>query len=183
MTSTLKSCMAASGLAFIVSLAASAPASALGLKECAEKYNAAKAAGTLGALDWTAFRKSACAEAGAPALPATAAAAAAAAPSDAASATAKAQTPSAHVSPPAAAPNGAAVFPLVIAAQFASERPVTARMHTCLAQYKANKAANANGGLRWIEKGGGYYSQCNKRLKGTAACRAPLPRSLIPENA
>ncbi len=39
-------------------------------------------------------------------------------------------------------------------------------MHTCLAQYKANKAGNGNGGLKWIEKGGGYYSECNKRLKG-----------------
>jgi hypothetical protein len=29
----------------------------------------------------------------------------------------------------------------------------------------ANKATNANGGLKWIEKGGGYYSECNKRLK------------------
>ena len=40
-------------------------------------------------------------------------------------------------------------------------------MHTCLDQYDANKAANANGngGLEWIMKGGGYYSECNKRLK------------------
>jgi hypothetical protein len=30
----------------------------------------------------------------------------------------------------------------------------------------ANKAANANGGLKWIQKGGGYYSECNKQLKG-----------------
>jgi hypothetical protein len=40
-----------------------------------------------------------------------------------------------------------------------------ARMHTCLDQYKPNKANNANGGLKWIQKGGGYYSACNKRLK------------------
>lgn len=41
-------------------------------------------------------------------------------------------------------------------------------MHTCLDQYKANQAAgrNGNGGLKWIEKGGGYYSQCNAQLKG-----------------
>ena len=39
-------------------------------------------------------------------------------------------------------------------------------MHTCLAQYKTNKAANANGRLQWIQKGGGYYSECNKKLKG-----------------
>jgi hypothetical protein len=29
-----------------------------------------------------------------------------------------------------------------------------------------NKATNANGGLKWIQKGGGYYSECNKQLKG-----------------
>jgi hypothetical protein len=39
-------------------------------------------------------------------------------------------------------------------------------MHTCLDQYKANQAANANGGLKWIQKDGGYYSECNKHLKG-----------------
>jgi hypothetical protein len=38
-------------------------------------------------------------------------------------------------------------------------------MHTCVDQYKANKETNANGGLKWIQKGGGYYSECNKRLK------------------
>jgi hypothetical protein len=25
-------------------------------------------------------------------------------------------------------------------------------------QYKANKAANANGGLKWLQRGGGYYA-------------------------
>ena len=25
---------------------------------------------------------------------------------------------------------------------------------------------NGNGGLKWIQKGGGYYSECNKQLKG-----------------
>jgi len=39
-------------------------------------------------------------------------------------------------------------------------------MQTCLDQYNANKADNGNGNLKWIEKGGGYYSQCNKRLSG-----------------
>jgi hypothetical protein len=41
-----------------------------------------------------------------------------------------------------------------------------ARMETCLDQYKANKASNGNGDLKWIQKGGGYYSQCNAKLKG-----------------
>ena len=42
-------------------------------------------------------------------------------------------------------------------------------MHTCLDQYHANKAANGNGGLRSIMKGGGYYSECNKRLESDFA--------------
>jgi hypothetical protein len=46
------------------------------------------------------------------------------------------------------------------------ESPGKARMHTCLDQYKANKSADGNGGLKWIAKGDGYYSECNKRLKG-----------------
>ena len=43
-----------------------------------------------------------------------------------------------------------------------------ARMQTCLDQYRANKVNGGNGGLKWIEKGGGYYSECKKRLKGAA---------------
>ncbi len=39
-------------------------------------------------------------------------------------------------------------------------RVFDARMHTCLDQYNANKTTNGNGG-----KGGGYYSECNRRLK------------------
>ena len=30
---------------------------------------------------------------------------------------------------------------------------------------RSHKAANATGGLRWIQKGGGYWSECNKKLK------------------
>ena len=57
------------------------------------------------------------------------------------------------------------VLPTKIAPQYASEPPAKARLRTCLEQYKANKAANANGGLKWIEPGGGYFSACNNRLK------------------
>jgi hypothetical protein len=41
-------------------------------------------------------------------------------------------------------------------------------METCLDQYRTNKANNTNGGLKWIQRGGGYYSECVKRLKGQA---------------
>jgi len=60
----------------------------------------------------------------------------------------------------------ASTFPKGIAPKYKNEPVGKARMHTCLDQYRANKAANPSGGLRWIEKGGGYYSECNKRLKG-----------------
>jgi hypothetical protein len=43
--------------------------------------------------------------------------------------------------------------------KYSNEKPGRARRKTCLDQYKANKATNANGGLRWLQKGGGYYSQ------------------------
>jgi hypothetical protein len=39
-------------------------------------------------------------------------------------------------------------------------------MHSCVDQYNANKATGGNGGMKWIEQGGDYYSECNKRLKG-----------------
>jgi hypothetical protein len=58
------------------------------------------------------------------------------------------------------------VFPSAIDAKFEKEKPTRARLHTCAAQYKANKANNANGGLKWVQKGGGYWSQCNKKLMG-----------------
>ena len=59
-----------------------------------------------------------------------------------------------------------AVFPLAIAPKYSGEGPDKARMLTCADQFTANKAANANDGLKWIEKSGGYYSECVSRLKG-----------------
>ena len=70
------------------------------------------------------------------------------------------------VAPATAAAPSTAVFPTAIAPAYANEKPGKARMKTCDDQYKANKATNANGGLKWIQKGGGYWSECNKRLKG-----------------
>jgi hypothetical protein len=67
---------------------------------------------------------------------------------------------------PAPAPAGNAVFPSAVDPKYSKDTAGRAREHTCLDQYKANKATNANGGLKWIQKGGGYYSECNKRLKG-----------------
>jgi hypothetical protein len=61
--------------------------------------------------------------------------------------------------------SGGAVFPSSVSSKYSSESAGKARMHTCLDQYNANKAGNGNAGLHWIQKGGGYYSQCNAKLK------------------
>jgi hypothetical protein len=122
------------------------PAQALTMKECSAKYQAAKSAGTLGGQNWRDFRKAQC---GADATAAT--------PGTAPPATAPATAPK---------PTGNAVFPTAVSPKYSSESAGKARMHTCLDQYNANKATNANGGLKWIQKGGGYYSECNKQLKG-----------------
>lgn len=74
-------------------------------------------------------------------------------------------TPSAQA--PSPAPR-MPVFPTAIAPAHAKDKPHIARRKTCLDQYNANKATDSNGGLKWIEKGGGYLSECNKRLKGAS---------------
>jgi hypothetical protein len=132
-------------------LAASAPAQALTTQECSAKYQAAKAAGTLNGQKWNDFRKAECG--------ADAAAAPAAAPAAPKAAEAK------PAAAPAPMPVGNAVFPSAIDPKYAKESAGKARMHTCVDQYNANKATNGNGGLKWIMKGGGYYSECNKKLK------------------
>ena len=135
-------------------------ANALTMKECSAKYKAAQTAGTLNGQKWNDFRKAEC---GAEAAATPAAAPAAAPPAAAPAPKAAAAKPA-----PAAAPSftGNATFPNGVAQKFSSESAGKARMHTCLEQYNANKTSNGNGGLKWIQKGGGYYSECNKRLKG-----------------
>jgi hypothetical protein len=60
-----------------------------------------------------------------------------------------------------------AVFPTAIAPKYESEKDLDkARTKTCADQFTANKATNANGGLVWVEKDGGYYAECVIRLKG-----------------
>jgi hypothetical protein len=147
---------AASGFA---ALALTAPAQALTTQECSAKYQAAKAAGTLGGQKWNDFRKAQC---GADAAAAPAAAPAApAAPKEVEAKPKKEAAPA--VAPAPAAP---AVFPSAVDPKYSKETAGKARLHTCVDQYNANKATNANGGMKWIQKGGGFYSECNKKLKG-----------------
>jgi hypothetical protein len=155
--------VAAAGFA---ALAATSSAQALSPRECSAKYKAAKADGTLNGQKWNDFRKAQCSADATPAAAPAAAAPAAAAPT----------APTAPAAPkeakkeaaPAAAPMpvGNAVFPSAVDPKYAQEKPGLAREHTCADQWKANKAANTTGGMKWNAKGGGYYSECNKKLKG-----------------
>jgi hypothetical protein len=151
--------IAVSGFA---ALAATSSAQALTTQECSAKYQAAKTAGTLNGQKWNDFRKAQCSADAAAAPAAAPAAAAPAAPAAPKEAEAKPKKEAV----PAAAPAGPAVFPSAVDPKYAKETAGKARMHTCVDQYNANKTANGNGGLKWIEKGGGYYSECNKKLKG-----------------
>lgn len=131
-----------------------APASALTMKECSAKYQDAKKANSLKGQKWNDFRKAQCGDDDA---------------ADADAASAVTETPAATPASAPAKPMGkakAAVFPKAVAAKYSNETAGRARLKTCADQYNANKTANANGELKWIEKGGGYWSQCNTKLKG-----------------
>ena len=144
----------ASASALALASFAASPVSALTMKECSVKYQDAKKANTLKGQKWNDFRKAQCGD------------------DDAADDEAAAAMPAEPATPaaaPAAKPAGkakAAVFPKAVSQKYSSETAGKARLKTCVDQYNANKAANANGDLKWIEKGGGYWSQCNAKLKG-----------------
>jgi hypothetical protein len=144
---------AVAGFAYV----AASPAHALTAQECSAKYQAAKAAGTLAGQKWNDFRKAQCGADAAPAPAAAAPAAAAPAP--------KKETKAAPAPAPAAAPAGPVNFPTAVDPKFSSEKAHLGRLHTCSEAWKANKAANTTGGMQW-RGAGGFYSECNKRLKG-----------------
>lgn len=162
------------GTALIMALAFAGSARAESIqKQCSAKYKAAKAANTLKGQNWNQFYKQCAAELkGAPATP-TATPAPAPKPMPAPAAepakpapTAKPAKPVPTAPTPAPTATGHIVFPRAISPQYSNLSAGKARFKTCDDQYKANKATNSNGGLKWIQKGGGYYSECNKRLKG-----------------
>jgi hypothetical protein len=143
-------------LAAALMLAIASPAHALTMKECGAKYQAAKKDGSLKGAKWNAFRKAQCGDDDVP-LDEAAAAETEAAPSGSTPANSAGATTKV----------GKIAYPKQISSKYDDETPGKARLHTCLDQYNANKAANGGTApMRWIEKGGGYYSQCNKRLKG-----------------
>jgi len=158
--------LCAIALSGFAAFAATAPANALTTQECSAKYQAAKKDGTLGGQKWNDFRKAQCGADATPAPTAAAPAPAPAAPKEASKDTTKQAKKEAAPAP--AAPAGPAVFPSAVDSKYSKESEGKARMHTCVDQYNANKATNANGGMKWIQKGGGYYSECSKKLKGAA---------------
>lgn len=122
-------------------------ASALTMKECSAKYKLAQKDGTLKDMKWNDFRKAQCG----------------------ADATAEPDVSEAADEEPAkstvAAPSGVK-FPTAISSKYSAEKPGKARLHTCVDSYHENKNANTLNGLKWIQKGGGFYSLCNAKLKG-----------------
>lgn len=157
-----------SAVALAAALSLPAPAEALTMKECGAKYQSAKDAGTLKGMKWNDFRKAECADDDA--SEADAAAAEKEAPTPAATQPAStkpgpADKPSMADKPKATTTTGAGSFPSEVSTKYSSETPGKARMHTCLDQYRANKEKGSEQ-PKWIEKGGGYYSQCNAKLKG-----------------
>jgi hypothetical protein len=154
-SATIISAISTAALAAGLSLAFTSSAGALTAKECSAKYQAAKSANSLGGQSWNEFRKTQCG------------ATAAATPAPTTTPAPTAAPPAARPAPPAGpSPAGNAFFPSGVSPKYATESAGKARMHTCLDQYRANQATNGNGGLKWIQKGGGYYSECNRRLKG-----------------
>jgi hypothetical protein len=101
-------------------------------QECSSRYQAAKAADTLGGISWNEFRKAGC--------PATIA------------------RRSGSV-----LPTSGSIYPAAISRKYSSLPEGRARELTCRDQYEANKAAGVSE-MKWTEQGGGYYSECNKRL-------------------
>lgn len=141
------------------------------MKECGDKWQAAKAANKTGNQTWPQFlakcRTDAAAKPDAKpdAKPAAAKAAEKPAPAKAAGKPAAAPAKAAG----AAAPRGM-IFPAKVDAKYKDISAGLARNKTCADQYNKNKEAGGkgNGGLLYIpkEKGGqGYWPLCNASLK------------------
>ena len=145
---------------------ASSPALALTAKECHAKFQAAGKAGTLNGQKYKDFKAAQCGDVS------TSTAQTSMAPAEKEAAADKPVTTEAPASPgagiaskPSTTASGNVVFPTSVSAAYAKLPAGKARMKTCLDQYHANQQSGGNGSLKWIQKGGGYYSQCNAKLK------------------
>jgi hypothetical protein len=124
----------------------------LSAKECSVKYQAAKDADTLKGMKWNDFRKSECTTDSQDA------------PDDLDVAADTDPVEPALVST-AKAPKGVK-FPRAVSADYSDQSEGRARMRTCVDAYHVNKDAGTLNGMKWIQKGGGFYSVCNAKLKG-----------------
>jgi hypothetical protein len=184
---SIRSALMLAGALALVGLGSAAYAEESAMKQCADKWQAAKASNTTGGLSYLQFSSKCRADlkAGGAAAPAAPAAVAPAAPvaapaapvAPAAPAVVAPAKPVAPVAPakPVAAPvapvapaapvgAGTATFPAAVDPSFAALKAGDARRKTCSKGYQANKAAGSLGGLKWDQ----YYSQCNTRLKSGA---------------
>ncbi len=146
---SIRSAALLSSLCILGSIVIASPAAALTMKECSAKYKAAQAAGTTKGMKWNDFRAAECGPDATAEPEVTLGSGETAEPEK----------------PTMKAPSGVK-FPAAISPKYSSETPGKARMHTCVDAYHQNKDANTLNGLKWIQKGGGYYSLCNARLKG-----------------
>ena len=145
------------------------------MKACGDKWRGVREAETANGVTWPQYLARCRAQAAGGATDPAPGRQAASTPA-ASKPAATAPETSTQAAEPARAPRSSAtaaaqgpVFPQDIAARHASERPALGRQRTCADQFKANKTTDANGGLRWIEQGGGYWSRCNAHLKQTRA--------------
>ena len=164
----VRSALLLAGALALIGLGTAARAEDSPMKQCADKWQAAKTAGATGGLTYLQFSskcradlKAAPAAAAAPAAPAVPAAAAPAKP-----AAPSVAAPAKPAIPAAPAAAGSAVLPGAINPSYSNLKPGDARRKTCSEQYEANKATGGNAGLKWTQRGGGYYSLCNAKLKG-----------------
>jgi hypothetical protein len=137
--------------ALLASAAFVTPASALTMKECSTKYQAAKADGSAKDTKWNDYRAKFCG------ADATA--------EDAADDKAVAATTEKEPAKPTMAAPKNVVFPKAIDKKYSSETAAKGRLKTCVDSYHKNKDDGTLGDLKWIQKGGGYWSLCNTALK------------------
>jgi hypothetical protein len=129
----------------------SSPAHALTMKECSTKYQAAKADGSAKDVKWNDFRAKFCG--------------ADAAADDKADEADVAKTSEKEPEKPMTAAPKSVKFPKAVDKKYSSETPGKGRLHTCVDAYHAAKDAGSLGDLKWIQKGGGYWSLCNTSIK------------------
>ena len=132
----------------------SSPAAALTMKECSTKYQAAKTDGSAKDVKWNDFRAKFCG--------------ADAAAADKADEDDVVKTSEKEPEKPTLKAPKAVTFPKAIDKKYASETPAKGRLKTCVDSYHTNKDAGTLAELKWIQKGGGYWSLCNTALKSGA---------------